>query len=199
MTAAAEGGKDEIHSLTAVIDRAGEVAEYEEVSVENILGAFGQAGFAPLLFVPALAVVTPLSGIPAFSSLCGIMIFLIAVQWLMGRSHVWMPRWIRTRSLSGERLKGAIETMRPAASWLDDHSRTRLRFLFRRPVRYLLPLACLLFGASMPLLELVPFSSSFFGAAVCLIAFSLMTRDGLYALVALLPVCGAILLAASLI
>lgn len=184
---AAENSRAEFHSLTAVIDRTRDVARRDEVSVDNVLGAFGEAGFAPLLFVPALAVVTPLSGIPAFSSLCGIMIVLIAAQWLAGRSRVWMPRWIKRLHIGGDRLRSAVGRLRPVAAWLDEHSHSRLRFLFRRPLRYLLPLACLVFGASMPLLELVPFSSSLLGAAVCLIAFSRMTRDGLYALVALLP------------
>ncbi|TYC53464.1 exopolysaccharide biosynthesis protein [Rhodobacterales bacterium] len=191
--------QDDIHSLGEVIDRTCEVARRKEVSVGHILGAFGQAGFPPLLFVPALAVVTPLSGIPAFSSLCGIMIFLIAGQWMIGRTRVWIPRWLRTRRLSGARLREAIEKVRPAADWLDRHSRKRLRFLFHRPLRYLLPVTCMMFGAMMPLLEFVPFSSSFLGAAVCLIAFSLITRDGLYALIALVPVGGVIWMVSYLI
>ncbi|POF30438.1 exopolysaccharide biosynthesis protein [Roseibium marinum] len=184
--------QESYRSLTRIIDRTTDVARREEVSVANLLSAFGQAGFAPLLFIPALAVVTPLSGIPAFSSLCGIMIFLIATQWLTGREDIWMPSWLTRRCISGGKLKVAMSKMRPLAAWLDGHSRKRLRFLFHRPFRYLLPLACMILGASMPLLELVPFSSSFFGAAICLIAVALITRDGLYALIALLPVGGAV-------
>ena len=174
--------------LTSIIDRVAEITREGPVSLDRVVGAFEQAGFAAMLIVPAAAVVTPLSGIPLFSSLCGLTIFLIAAQWLLKRDRVWLPAWLGRQSLEGDKIRLAMDKLRPAARWLDDHSRKRARFLFRQPLRALLPVTCLMFGALMPLLELVPFSSSLLGAAVCLIAFSLQTRDGLYALNALLPV-----------
>jgi len=175
-------------SLTAIVDSVVDISREGSVSLDGVIGACERAGFATLIFVPAAAVVTPLSGIPLFSSFCGLTICLIAVQWLMNRDRVWLPAWLGRRSLEGKKVRAAMKKVRPAACWLDEHSRKRVSFLFHRPLRILLPLACLLFGAAMPLLEFVPFSSSLLGAAICLIAFSLMTRDGLYALAALLPV-----------
>lgn len=175
-------------SLTAIVDSIADISREGSVSLDRVVGAFERTGFATLLFVPAAAVVTPLSGIPLFSSFCGLTICLIAVQWLMHRNRVWLPAWLGRRSLEGKKVRAAMKKLRPAARWLDRHSRKRISFLFHRPLRILLPLACLLFGAAMPLLEFVPFSSSLLGAAICLIAFSLMTRDGLYALTALAPI-----------
>ncbi|WP_306118871.1 MULTISPECIES: exopolysaccharide biosynthesis protein [unclassified Roseitalea] len=183
---------DELRSLTAVLDRAMREADRDQVAVGNIVDAFGRASFVPLILVPALAVVTPLSGIPAFSSFCGITIFLIASQWFVGRDHVWLPQWIMRRHVSGKRLADALETMRPWAARLDRFTRERLRFLFHRPFRFVPPLACALFGLMMPFLELVPFSSSLLGAAVALLSFSMLTRDGLFALIATLPVVAAV-------
>jgi hypothetical protein len=178
-------------SLTTIVDRIAEISGEGSVSLERVIGAFEKAGFATLLFIPAAAVVTPLSGIPLFSSVCGLTICLIAMQWLLDRDRVWLPRWLRRRSLEGQKVRKAMMKLRPAARWLDRHSKKRVQFLFRQPLRLLLPLACLSFGAAMPLLEFVPFSSSLLGAAICLIAFSLMTRDGFYALAALAPVAVA--------
>jgi len=183
-----DGEQDELHSLSDVMDRAADVARRDQVTVDNILDAFGHASFIPLLLVPALLVVTPLSGIPAFSSFCGILIFLISVQWLAGRDHLWLPQWIMRRKISGERLRDGLDKIRPWTARLDRHTRERFGFLFHRPFRFIPPLACTVFGALMPLLELVPFSSSLLGAAVVLLSFSMLTRDGLYALVALVPV-----------
>lgn len=179
-------------SLTAVVNRATGLAESEDVTLEQVVGAFEQTGFAALVIVPAAAVVTPLSGIPLFSSVCGLTIALIAVQWLVGRKQVWLPSWLQRQSLKGQRIHRAMTRIKPLAHWLDSHSNERLRLLFHPPFRMLLPFACLILGALMPLLELVPFSSSLLGAAICLIAFSRLTRDGLYALLALLPVGGAL-------
>jgi len=187
VTSSNENGSD-LRSLSAIIDRAMDEARRDQVAVGDIVEAFGSASFVPLLLVPAVAVVTPLSGIPAFSSLCGIAIFLISVQWLIGRECVWLPQWIMRRDLSGDRVGKALTNIRPWAARLDRHTRKRLSFLFRRPFRVLPQLSCTLFGAMMPFLELVPFSSSLLGAAVTLLALSMLTRDGLYALIALLPV-----------
>ena len=182
------GGQEELRSLTQIVDRTVREAGRDQVSVANVLDAFGHASFVPLLLVPALAVVTPLSGIPAFSSFSGILIFLISVQWLVGRKHVWLPQWVSRRHVAGDRLADAMKKIRPWAARIDRRTKPRLRFLFHRPFRFLPPLACTLFGAAMPFLELVPFSSSFLGAAVVLLSLSMLTRDGLFALLALVPV-----------
>jgi len=182
------GGPQAGGSLTSIVDSVVELSRQGSVSLDDVIGACERAGFATLIFVPAAAVVTPLSGIPLFSSFCGLTICLIAVQWLMNRDRIWLPAWLGRRNLEGKKGRAAMKKVRPATRWLDEHSRKRISILFHRPLRILLPLACLVFGAAMPLLEFVPFSSSLLGASICLIAFSLMTRDGLYAVAALAPI-----------
>lgn len=76
---------------------------------------------------------------------------------------------------------GALLKMRKAADWLDDHARRRMLFMVRGPMRKLLELMCILCGAVMPFLEIVPFSSSILGLAVMMISTALLTRDGLFA------------------
>lgn len=186
-------------SLSGLLDRAAQTARGDELRLERFLGAFEDAGFAALVFVPAAAVVTPLSGIPLFSSICGLTIALLSAQWLVGRRQPWLPRFLARRKIPGDKARKAIDGLRPAAAWLDRHARTRGQILFRRPQRSLLPLACLVFGLSMPPLELVPFSSSLLGAATCLVAFSRMTRDGLYALIALLPPLGLLWIVGAMV
>ena len=66
--------------------------------------------------------------------------------------------------------------------WLDAHTGKRLSVLVRPPMDRLLHLACVLCGIAMPVLELVPFTSSILGAAVVLLAMTLLVRDGLLAL-----------------
>jgi hypothetical protein len=180
-------------SLAGLIDETVDMAGSRgELRIERLVANFEQTGFAALVLVPAVAVVTPLSGIPLFSSLCGLTIALLSSQWLVGRRHVWLPSWLARRGVPGRKVRNAFTGIRPVAAWLDRHSRARARFLFRAPFRFLLPLACLLLGTAMPFLEFVPFSSSLLGTAICLIAFSRMTRDGLYALAAFIPLAAAI-------
>ncbi|WP_306150450.1 MULTISPECIES: exopolysaccharide biosynthesis protein [unclassified Roseibium] len=174
-------------SLGQLIDAADGLLKHGQVSVEQIIEAFGVRSFAPVLLIPALALVTPLSGIPLFSSACGVLISLVAGQWLIGRRRIWLPRQIARRGISSDRFSAAIDRLRPLAGWLDARSDNRLGFVFKPPLKFLLPLTCLMIGLVIPVLELVPFSSSLLGGTVVLIAFSRLVRDGVFALLAVLP------------
>ncbi|HBS98418.1 exopolysaccharide biosynthesis protein [Salipiger marinus] len=179
-------------TLRGVVDRLHDAANKEETSLNDVVEGLGHASFVPVLLVPALAVVTPLSGVPLFSSTCGILIALIAGQMLLGRRHLWLPRWIMKRRVPSDRLRKAADSLRKPADWLDAHTGKRLSVLVRPPMDRLLHLACVLCGIAMPVLELVPFTSSILGAAVVLLAMTLLVRDGLLALLALAVIGAAI-------
>ena len=51
---------------------------------------------------------------------------------------------------------------------------------------------CLICGLAMPVLELVPFTSSFLGGAVALLAISIIVRDGLFASLAFAVIAAVI-------
>ncbi|WP_406721376.1 exopolysaccharide biosynthesis protein [Thioclava litoralis] len=169
-----------VRDIVAAIDAR--ARDEDEIRIEDVLGSLGGASFVPVLLVPALFVVSPLSGIPLFSSACGILIALISAQMLLGRDHLWLPRLLTRRHIAGDKLRKATGKLQGIARWMDLHTKERLRLFTHRPFRWVTQGACLLCGAAMPFLELVPFSSSILGAAVTLLALSLLVRDGLIAL-----------------
>ncbi|MET3598698.1 exopolysaccharide biosynthesis protein [Martelella mangrovi] len=179
--------EQEFSSLTAIVERTIAETGNGEASVEHLMRSFGHASFIPLLILPALILITPLSGVPGLSTVCGLIIMLIAAQRLVGHKQIWLPGWIRHRTIKTPKLHAGLEKILPFTRLVDRVSRKRMTFLFRPPLVLLLPLACTIFGAVMPLMEIVPFSSSLIGVAVTLIAFSMLTRDGLFALFALVP------------
>lgn len=170
-------------SMAQVVEELHDAAEGGETSLGHLLSEIEHASFTPVLLAPALAVVTPLSGIPLFSSFCGICIALVSAQMLFGRESLWLPGWLQRRKIPSDKLKSAVKTLRKPARWLDRHSKERLRVLVRPPVDRITHLLCMLCGMAMPVLELVPFSSSILGAAVSLMAMTLLLRDGLFALI----------------
>ena len=172
----------ELSSVVAVVDRLESSASGKTVTLREAVTALGEASFVPVLLAPALAVVTPMSGIPLFSSICGILIALVSIQMLVNRDHLWLPDWLMRRKVSSDKLKGGIDKMRGIARFLDRITRKRLRFFVARPFEWITEGACFLCGAVMPLLEFVPFTSSLVGAAVVLFSLSLLARDGLFAL-----------------
>lgn len=187
MSEASQTSADHLDSLTSIVERTISATSGRKISVGDLLSSFGHTSFAPLLILPALILITPLSGIPGLSTVCGLIIMLIAGQRLAGHRQIWLPGWITRRELKTARLHQGLKQILPFTRFIDRHSRKRLTFLFKRPLYFLLPLACVIFGAIMPIMEFVPFSSSVTGLAVTLIAFSMLTRDGLFALLALVP------------
>ena len=153
------------------------------VRVLDLMDELGVKSVAAVLLAPSLALVSPLSGIPLFSSACGITIALISVQMLMGRNHLWMPEMLSKRSLPADKTQYAIRALRAFAAWLDRRFKRRLTSLLTPPFLRVIQGICLLCGLIMPFLEIVPFTSSVLGGVVALLALSMLTGDGLIALV----------------
>ncbi len=182
--APARRGLGPVEDIVATLDST---SQRDRVTLGDAVAAFGRKSFLPMLMAPALLVVSPLSGIPLFSSVCGLTIALISAQMLWpGQDYLWLPDRLTRQQVSGERARNALARMSRLARWLDSHAKARFSFLVtRRPGRRLLETCCFLAGVSMPLLEIVPFSSSLLGLSVLLMATGLLTRDGLFAVIGL--------------
>ena len=179
-SAAPQGGAQSVRQVIETIE--GAASEVEETSVGDVVSALGTASFPPLLMAPALAVTSPLSGIPLFSSFSGILIALIAGQMALGRRQLWLPGWLMRRKVkSAPVLKAAAWIHRPA-DWLDRHTGPRLRFMVAPPMDRLIHVVCLFCGLGMPMAEVIPFTSSVLGAAVLVLSLGLLVRDGVVAL-----------------
>ena len=165
-----------------VIDKLDELSGHEELTVGKMLDAFGRTSFLPVMMVPAVLVVSPLSGIPLFSSICGLTIALVAVQMLFMRDHIWLPAFVQRRTVKGERLHNAMAKLERLANWIDRISRRRWSALVVPPGNRLPQIVCLVAGLMMPFLELVPFSSSILGLCVLCCGAGLLARDGLFVL-----------------
>lgn len=164
-----------------VVEKLDQLTDRQVVSVDDILDAFGRSAFLPTMMVPALLVVSPLSGIPFFSSICGLTIALIASQLLIQRQRLWLPGFIRRRRITGARLHRGADRLRGVAAWIDRHSRDRVKALVSRKFLPVIFLACMVSGLSMPFLEVMPFSSSILGMAVLCFTTAVIAADGLFA------------------
>lgn len=180
---ASEDRTDPEHPVRHVVSRLEAIGDRDRATLGDLVGAFGPTAFTPALMIPAILVMSPLSGIPLFSSLCGLTIVLIAAQRLFGARKLWLPRTLTKRSVSGDRLGDAMRRTRRVADFLDRRTRRgRLEGLLGFAGRATLPLLCLIAGLLMPVLELAPFSSSILGASVLCFSIAMLTRDGLFAL-----------------
>lgn len=168
-----------------IVEQLDALGSREIVSIGDIIDGFGRNSFLPMMLVPALMLVSPLSGIPLFSTFCGLWIMIVSAQRLAQRDHLWLPGFITRRWLRGVRLHKAAGYLRRVADWLDRNARPRLQVIVTAPLNGLAYLFCIMVGLAIPFLELIPFSSSILGMVVCLIVVGLLVRDGVYLIAAL--------------
>ncbi len=183
-------------SLGACIDRVARLDTSGDVTLDQVVRALGPTGALPLLMILGAALVSPLSGVPLFTSVVGICIAFGAVKLLAGHTRIRLPAVLARRHVPGARIDRATGFLHRGARVIDGMTRSgRLGWLAGSAARWVvggLMLAC---GLAMPMLELVPFSSSILGGAVLLMALGLLAHDGLLVLLGL----AAMSLAASLV
>lgn len=170
-------------NLTQVLDRLEESAEGEEkVTIDAMLDSVGRRSFGPLILVPGLIAMSPLSGIPTLPSILGVIVVLIAGQMLIGKEHFWLPQKALNRKIEKKAFTKGIRALRPVGRFVDRLLQPRLTFLTKNIGNKLVALVCIVVGATMPPLEILPFLATTAGAALTLFSLALIANDGLLAL-----------------
>lgn len=166
-------------NLTAVLDKLAEEVAGEQVSFNDLLGAFGQRAFGPLLLIPAVLAVAPTGAIPGMSVVTGLLITVVSVQLFFAADRPWLPRRLLRISFPRARLASAIKSLRPYAASFDRLLGPRLSFATGAVFVRVIALMSALLGLSMLPLALVPFAVAMPGTCVALLAIGLTARDGL--------------------
>lgn len=184
---------ESIEDVLECVEEAG--ATDERVSVGEIVHRIGEGAFPPLMLAPALVVVTPASAIIGLSTFCGMIVALVAFQMVIGRDRLWLPAFILNRTMRQQRLERILGHIERPARFIDRLTRRRLTILVDPPMARLWALICLLLSLIIPVLELVPMSSTIIAATISLFALAMLARDGLLVVVGLLVLGGAAWLA----
>jgi len=187
----------ESRAIGDVIADVRDVADADsKVSIGAVVDRLGTVSHSALILIPALVAATPLSGIPGLTSVCGIMIVLLAGQMPFPREEPWLPKWILRRRVASDDLRDALDKAQPVIGFLDRHTHKRLRHFVKAPGSIVIKLMILACGLVMPFLEIIPFTGSLMAGVVLFLAVSLLTRDGLFAAIGIgfLAVAIAVLL-----
>ncbi|GAA6188664.1 exopolysaccharide biosynthesis protein [Litorivita sp. NS0012-18] len=180
MDRAPQDSTDALRSLSEILDAVQAAAKDGRASVEDILTQVGDHSFSPIILVPALILVSPLSGIFGLPTIGALFIFLITVQKLVGRPHVWLPKVIKRRSVAAERLDRAIAWLRPICAWIDARMAIRLTWLVTRGANVATLLTIIAITMVIPMLEILPFITSVLATAIAFFAIGLLARDGVF-------------------
>lgn len=172
-------------TLKGVLDDIQELSEkHDDVSVDNIIEMVGQRSFGPILLIAGLVTLAPLAGdIPGVPTTMAVIVFLVAVQILLRRDKLWLPTMILKRSIGKDKLQKAIPKLKKPAYYVDKILKPRLSVLTTGAMIYPAAIVCICISLAMPVMEFIPFSANFAGAALVAFGLSFVAKDGLMVLV----------------
>ena len=168
-------------NLETVIERIREmVMEKEHVSLDDILNASGRKSFGFFLLLAGLITLAPIIGdIPGVPTLMGAFVMIISVQLLLGRDKMWLPDFLRNRTLRKEKILKALKKLEPVIKFMDRILKQRLTLLTGGSMQYVIAGICIATAAVMPVMEFIPFSANIAGIILTVFGLALLANDGL--------------------
>lgn len=188
-------------SVGDVLDRLqelGEDAGGDKVRLGDMLEAMGHRAYGPFLIVLPMIEISPVGGIPGLPTALAAVLVLLAIQLVLGREHLWLPRFLADRGMKGVKLQKVVDKGRPIARRMDKWFHGRLSALTKGPMVKVAGVAIILLCLTVPPLELLPFASTAPMAAIMAFGIALLVRDGVLMVIACALSVGAVALGAGL-
>lgn len=186
------GGKSE-EPLQDVVAKAVEDTEgEEEISVGELTETFGTRSFGPILVLfGLLALFPPIGAIPGVPIILGATLLLFAVQFAVGRDHIWLPSRLKRASFARAKLEKAQEKSAKWLERLDKLFKERLTFAAGPRAERLAAYCAVLHALLMLPLEFVSLVA-LPGVALTAFGVGLMARDGFFMIIAFTATAAAI-------
>jgi hypothetical protein len=166
----------------------------ERVTFGEILANLRQRafGFAMLIFSLPCALPMP----PGIPTVCGAALAVIALNLIVLRRKLWMPRAITDKSIARADLRRVVDRMLPLLERFERICRPRFQVFAAPAARVLVGVVVLVLGVIMilpiPLIGNMPPA-----AAAAVIAVGITERDGVVVLVGLVGATAAIVIAST--
>lgn len=150
-------------------------SEAAKVSIHDLVALMHNRAFGLGLFMASLLACLPMP--PPIPAIGGTIIGFFAVQMMLGRRALKLPKWIGRREISRERLLNGIARVEKWITWIERLSRSRLLFLTGDRGKFVLGAVALTMGVIL-LLPIPIFGNLPPGLAVAVMALALIQRDG---------------------
>ena len=152
------------------------------VSLGEVLDAFGDRAFGALMLLFAAPNMLPLP--PGVSVVLGAPLLFVTAQLMLGRPTLWMPRFIRRRSIRRDFFAMLTTKLSPVLQRAERILRPRLSLLLHPVKERIVGAACLLLAVI--LLLPIPFGNMLPALAISILALGLLERDGVWIIAGLL-------------
>ena len=135
-------------------------------------------GPGPVLLMLTLPVLMPLP--PGVSMLFALPLLLVAPQIVVGRKHVWLPKFLRKREIKRRDLVKVLHRVLPVIERVEKVVHPRLGFLTGQVGAALVGVACTLLA--LVLVLPIPFANLVPAVSMGAFAIGLTRKDGLFVL-----------------
>lgn len=154
----------------------------EKITIGDIAEILKGKGFGALLIAPSLITILPTGAIPGVPAICGLFIVVVAVQMIMSRKHLWLPKKLKDCSFSRDKYNNVLEKSKPYLKRVDKLFYPRLKIFMNGPVQRLAGLCCVALSAMMGFFGFIPLIPIIFASATLWFGVGFSTRDGLLVL-----------------
>lgn len=148
----------------------------EQTSLDDLVASLGNRSFVPLLIIFALP--NLFFFVPGASVITGPPLIFVAVQLVLGRPSVWLPKVLGKRSIEKQAFGRIVARALPWIERVERLARPRYWPLSPRAAELTVGMACLVMAIFMFLP--IPFANTLPALSVIMLALSLGERDGLW-------------------
>ncbi|SFE70078.1 exopolysaccharide biosynthesis protein [Roseivivax sediminis] len=165
------------------------------VALGDLVSGLSDRGFAPLLVL--FAVPNAFLYIPGTSALTGVPLMLLALQLVVGRRSVWLPRALSDRSVERDGFARIVRHSLPWVERIEGLARPRLWPGGTSFIDPLIGLVC--FVMALLLFLPIPFGNAAPALAIIALSLALSERDGLWLILGILTATFAVVFGAAII
>ena len=163
----------------------------KSISLGDVIDRFGRRAYAPMIFVVAVILVSPIGGLPGATAVFGTLIILLGVQSFFSESP-WVPAFIRDRAAEREEARRRLKKVLPYMKKAERLTRARWTVLAAPPWDYLSMLLIILIAATTYPLGLIPGGLIAPGLTIALLSMAKFHHDGVILAIGTVLGCGII-------
>jgi len=165
--------------LEAVLDETLEQAEAKTVAIGDIVDAFEGRSFGPFFILAGLlALIPPVGAIPGLPAAVGAAAAILAVEMLLGRRRIWLPRAINSMAVKRSLIETARDKAAPVLAAIDRPVTKRFTWMTDGAGRRVAAAFALFLSLLLIPMELAPFAVALPAAGLCAVGVALVAHDG---------------------
>ena len=153
--------------------------EPETITIDEILAALHHRGFGLLFILLAIPNLPPIPMIPGISTLFGVPMFILALQWTIGRDRPTLPKSIGRKSFNRAKFNKAIGKVLPLLRFVEKLAKPSFEGVLSRRFEVIFGLFAMVFA--VVLAAPLPFSNLLPAYGLAALGIGLLERDGRFA------------------